>query len=153
MFLKLPGLDQAPLRVDVANTDKFACVRQRVAEATGIPAETLRFTNGLQEPSEDLTVEENEISADSVLTISFELLGGAKKRKKKQYTKPKKIKHKKKKIKLHVLRFYKVDGNEKLTRQRKICATCGPGVFMATHADRTYCGRCSVANFVKQAAE
>jgi hypothetical protein len=36
------------------------------------------------------------------------LRGGAKKRKKKVYTKPKKIKHKHKKVKLAVLRFYQV---------------------------------------------
>ena len=36
------------------------------------------------------------------------LLGGGKKRKKKVYTTPKKIKHKRKKVKLSVLKFYKV---------------------------------------------
>ena len=46
------------------------------------------------------------------------LRGGGKKRKKKQYTKPKKIKHKHKKVKLAVLKYYKVDGNGKITRLR-----------------------------------
>lgn len=36
------------------------------------------------------------------------LRGGAKKRKKKNYTTPKKIKHKHKKVKLAMLKFYKV---------------------------------------------
>ena len=36
------------------------------------------------------------------------LRGGAKKRKKKNYTTPKKNKHKKKKVKLAVLKYYKV---------------------------------------------
>ena len=36
------------------------------------------------------------------------LLGGGKKRKKKVYTTPKKIKHKRKKVKLSVLKFYEV---------------------------------------------
>ena len=34
--------------------------------------------------------------------------GGGKKRKKKNYTTPKKIKHKRKKVKLSVLKYYKV---------------------------------------------
>lgn len=54
----------------------------------------------------------------------------AKKRKKKNYTTPKKIKHKKKKVKLAVLKFYKVDGNGKISRLRRECTseTCGAGV-------------------------
>ena len=36
------------------------------------------------------------------------LRGGAKKRKKKNYTTPKKIKHKHRKVKLAVLKYYKV---------------------------------------------
>ena len=39
------------------------------------------------------------------------LRGGGKKRKKKNYTTPKKTKHKKKKVKLAVLKYYKVSGN------------------------------------------
>ena len=46
------------------------------------------------------------------LTCSLE--GGAKKRKKKVYTKPKKIPHKHKKVKLAVLKFYKVDGQDRV---------------------------------------
>lgn len=38
------------------------------------------------------------------------LRGGAKKRKKKSYTTPKKNKHKRKKVKLAVLKYYKVCG-------------------------------------------
>jgi ubiquitin len=48
------------------------------------------------------------VSDDSTLMCMLRLLGGAKKRKKKTYTKPKKLKHKHQKIKLRVLKFYKV---------------------------------------------
>lgn len=83
---------------------------------------------------------------EATLYQSLELLGAGKKRKKKTYTKPKKQKHKKKKVKLAVLKFYKVDGNDKVTRLRKECPreTCGAGVFMAAHKNRTYCGRCGL---------
>ncbi|VDM52720.1 unnamed protein product [Angiostrongylus costaricensis] len=72
------------------------------------------------------------------------LLGGAKKRKKKVYTTPKKIKHKRKKIKLAVLKYYEVDDNGKIRRLRMECQSpsCGGGVFMAAHENRYYCGRC-----------
>lgn len=51
------------------------------------------------------------------------LRGGAKKRKKKVYTTPKKIKHKRKKTKLSVLKFYKVDEDGKIERLRRECPT------------------------------
>lgn len=70
----------------------------------------------------------------------------AKKRKKKNYTTPKKIKHKKKKVKLAVLKYYKVDGNGKISRLRRECSneSCGAGVFMANHFNRQYCGKCGL---------
>ena len=90
------------------------------------------------------------------------LRGGGKKRKKKVYTTPKKIKHKRKKTKLAVLKYYKVDSDGKIERLRRECPSdtvsstitsmsclsltlrlqCGAGVFMAAMHDRQYCGRC-----------
>lgn len=83
---------------------------------------------------------------ESTLHLVLRLRGGAKKRKKKNYTTPKKNKHKKKKVKLAVLRFYKVDENGKITRLRRECTNeeCGAGVFMASHFDRQYCGKCAL---------
>ncbi|THG22185.1 hypothetical protein TEA_025235 [Camellia sinensis var. sinensis] len=78
---------------------------------------------------------------------------GWKKRKKKTYTKPKKIKHKKKKVKLAVLQFYKVDDAGKVQRLRKECpnAECGAGTFMANHFDRHYCGKCGLTYVYQKA--
>lgn len=47
---------------------------------------------------------------ESTLHLVLRLRGGAKKRKKKSYTTPKKNKHKRKKVKLAVLKYYKVRG-------------------------------------------
>lgn len=47
---------------------------------------------------------------ESTLHLVLRLRGGAKKRKKKSYTTPKKNKHKRKKVKLAVLKYYKVGG-------------------------------------------
>ncbi|KAI1317103.1 hypothetical protein EDD11_008990 [Mortierella claussenii] len=95
------------------------------------------------------------IPAMSTLDLNVDLLGGGKKRKKKTYTTPKKIKHKKRKVKLAVLKFYQVDGNGKITRLRRECpsATCGAGVFMAWHHDRQYCGRCGLTYVFKKEGE
>lgn len=73
------------------------------------------------------------------------LRGGAKKRKKKTYTKPKKAHHKRKKVKLATLKYYSVDKDGKVVRARKDCPNeqCGAGVRMAVHKNRIHCGKCS----------
>jgi small subunit ribosomal protein S27Ae len=43
---------------------------------------------------------------------------------------------------------YKLEGG-KLTRNRKHCPKCGPGVFMGEHNDRTSCGKCGYTEFKK----
>jgi small subunit ribosomal protein S27Ae len=61
------------------------------------------------------------------------LRGGGKKRKKKVYTTPKKIKHKHKKTKLAILKYYKVDGDGKIERLRRECPTPEVCSFARSH--------------------
>ena len=83
--------------------------------------------------------------------VHLRLRGGAKKQKKKNYTTPKKQKHRHKKVKLAVLKlavlkYYKVEDNGKIHRLRRECPSeeCGAGIFMAAHFDRQYCGKCGL---------
>ncbi|CAI5445151.1 unnamed protein product [Caenorhabditis angaria] len=114
-------------------------IKQQIESSEGIPSEDQRLIVNGHQLEDDETVEE-----DSTVYLSLSLLGGAKKRKKKVYTTPKKNKRKPKKVKLAVLKYYKIDENGKVTRLRKECQqpTCGGGVFMAQHNNRHYCGRC-----------
>jgi len=50
------------------------------------------------------------------------------------------------KVKLAVLKYYKVDDNGKIHRLRRECPAeeCGAGIFMAAHFDRQYCGKCGL---------
>ena len=91
------------------------------------------------------------IQKESTLHLVLRLRGGGKKRKKKTYTKPKKVKHVKKKVKLHVLQFYKVDENGDVQQLRKQCPNCGAGVFMAKHFGRHTCGKCGYTVTPKKA--
>jgi small subunit ribosomal protein S27Ae len=92
------------------------------------------------------------VSQECTLDVVVPMVGGGKKKKKRVYTKPKKIKHKHKKVKLAVLKYYKVDSNDKVQRLRQTCPNeiCGAGIFMANHFNRYYCGKCSTSYRIKE---
>ena len=46
--------------------------------------------------------------------------------------------------------LYEVKGTT-LTRKKKACPKCGPGVFLADHKDRTSCGKCGYTEFKAKA--
>jgi len=109
-------------------------------------AEARLMANGQTLDNEDATLEAYGINAEQTIQIVHPVLGGGRKRKKKVYTTPKKIKHKRTKVKLATLKYYKVDDVGKLERKRKECPheICGAGIFMSNHKDRQYCGKCSL---------
>lgn len=57
----------------------------------------------------------------------------------------------KKKVLTGRVALYKIEGG-KLTRSRRNCPKCGPGIFLAQHEDRHACGRCGYTEFMKKAA-
>mmetsp|Transcript_70319 Transcript_70319/g.146513 ORF Transcript_70319/g.146513 Transcript_70319/m.146513 type:complete len:184 (+) Transcript_70319:48-599(+) len=117
-------------------------LKESIEAREGIPCDEQKLVAcGHVMEDEEMLV---ELPSETTLHLSLGLLGGGKKRKKKTYTKPKKIKHKHKKVKLAVLKYYKVDQQSgKITRLRKECQkACGAGIFMANHFNRSYCGKC-----------
>jgi len=140
------------LSVQAEGQDTVESLKGRISELQGLPVDeqNLIFAGRSLESTESLLAA--GLEDESTVFVSLELQGGGKKRKKKTYTKPKKIKHKRKKVKLAVLKFYKVDSNDKVTRLRRECPDerCGPGVFMAMHFNRYYCGRCHLTYLIKK---
>ena len=149
MQIFVKAIDGRTVTVTAEPFDNVAVIEQQVSERTGL-AGNLRFGGRTLDSAETLSL--YGICNLSTLDLNCDLLGG-KKRKKKNYTTPKKIKHKKKKVKLAVLKYYKVDGSGKISRLRKECPSkeCGAGVFMAQHANRTYCGKCHLTYMVDKA--
>jgi len=45
--------------------------------------------------------------------------------------------------------YYEIKG-DKLERTKRSCPKCGPGVFLAEHADRISCGKCGYTEFKKR---
>eukprot|EP00439_Symbiodinium_sp_Y106_P040709 s1486_g5.t1 len=142
--------------LEVDGQAEVQAVKATIASLSGVPAEEwktwplweqiLSYGGSILDSAARLA--DCGVEDEATLFVSLELQGGGKKRKKKTYTKPKKIKHKRKKVKLAVLKFYKVDSNDKVTRLRRECPheTCGPGVFMAMHFNRYYCGKLQGSN-------
>ncbi|KAI9293307.1 ubiquitin/ribosomal protein S27a fusion protein [Neoconidiobolus thromboides FSU 785] len=168
MQISIQTLTGKSFAVEANSNATVAQLKAQVEACSGIPSEQQSLLFAQKSLDDELTLAHYNISTESTLHMVIDLLGGGKKRKKKNvedlfklgqvkkdtnqksfyfsYTTPKKIKHKKKKVKLPVLKFYKVDADGKITRLRRECPNtdCGAGVFMAWHKDRQYCGRCGL---------
>mmetsp|Transcript_63249 Transcript_63249/g.117681 ORF Transcript_63249/g.117681 Transcript_63249/m.117681 type:complete len:155 (+) Transcript_63249:105-569(+) len=150
VFVKDVEGQSVPIGIDATST--AGCVKKMFADEQELAVSALTLTYGGRILEDSLVLLQSGLTEESTLFLNLELLGGAKKRKKKTYTKPKKIKHKRKKVKLAVLKYYKVDSNDKVTRLRRECPheLCGPGVFMGMHFNRYYCGKCQLTYLIKK---
>ena len=120
----------------------FLLYRQQVSQQTGVAAEQIVLIHGLTVLDGQSTIEALGLEEESTINMVLSLCGGKKKRKKKVYTKPKKIGHKHKKRPKAVLEYFNVDNTGKITKLKIECEKCPPATYMADHPDRHTCGKC-----------
>ena len=114
--------------------------RSQVEQQVDYPVSRLVFNTASLE--EDLTLEQAGLETESTIDALVSLDGGKRKRKKKVYTKPKKIAHKHKPRKLALLEYYNVEASGKIKKLKNECNKCEVATYMADHPDRFTCGKC-----------
>ena len=126
------------------NEDSIEGIMNNIQSQMGIPIDeqTLLFNGKKLELGKNLN--EYSLVDNSKINLIISLEGGAKGKKKKKEVKKTKKKHVHKKVKLAILKYYKIEG-DKVIRLKQMCKVCPPGTFLAEHADRLYCGRCRTA--------
>eukprot|EP01054_Gregarina_sp_Poly1_P004302 Gregarina_sp_Poly_1__4301@NODE_2338_length_2260_cov_422_540356_g1494_i0_p2_GENE_NODE_2338_length_2260_cov_422_540356_g1494_i0NODE_2338_length_2260_cov_422_540356_g1494_i0_p2_ORF_typecomplete_len164_score17_41Ribosomal_S27/PF01599_19/6_8e17ubiquitin/PF00240_23/0_00015ubiquitin/PF00240_23/7_8e03IBR/PF01485_21/0_0035Ubiquitin_2/PF14560_6/0_19Ubiquitin_2/PF14560_6/1_8e04zfNADHPPase/PF09297_11/2_3e03zfNADHPPase/PF09297_11/1_4e03zfNADHPPase/PF09297_11/0_27_NODE_2338_length_2260_cov_422_540356_g1494_i0 len=138
LFVKTPTATRV---VEAEDNATVATVKSMLSSVEGVPSSYMHCVSG------GIPMSDEELVADfnsAEVTVTFALDGGAKgKKKKKNYTTPKHVPHKRKKVKLAILKYYRIEENS-ITATRISCIrpSCGKGVFLAAHADRAHCGKC-----------
>ena len=141
MHIQVKTLTGKTCSLNFEKTDSIDNVYSQVERVMGVPSEEQNLIfNGKSLEFGKLLLDYNMGEEENVyLVISLD--GGAKGKKKKKDVKKTKKKHKKRKVKLAILKYYRVEDG-KVIRLKQMCKVCPAGTFIAEHADRLYCGRC-----------
>ena len=127
--------------LDISSATSVAQLMTSLRETRGLPESTFLTSSNGALPESALV--SDVVPELATLQVALSLDGGKKGKKRKNYSTPKKNKHKRVNVKLAVLNYYAIenDGTVKRTRRRSEQVGCkNKGRFMASHWNRYYCG-------------
>ena len=127
--------------LDITNATTVGQLMDSLQVSQNLP-ESSYLSSSSGAPPENALISEvsNELET---LQVTLSLDGGKGGKKRKNYSTPKKNKHKRVNVKMAVLSYYAIenDGTVKRTRRRSEQVGCkNRGIFMASHWNRYYCG-------------
>jgi small subunit ribosomal protein S27Ae len=145
MHIFIKTLSGRTNEIQVENNSSVNSLKSQIETVVGVPCDEQKLIsqNGKKLENGKCLID-YEVSDNSYIYLVVALEGGAKGKKKKKDVKKGKKKHKKKKVKLAILKYFKVEGT-KVVLLRQPCKVCPAGTFVADHKDRLYCGRCHSA--------
>merc|ERR1712032_499835 len=145
MHIFVKTLTGKSLELDVEPSSQIFEINNQIESLIGVPSEEQILINNGKNLSGSLV--DCGLEEESQVYMVVDIEGGKKKKKKKQVAKKKK-KHVRRKVKLAVLKYYKVDGYKVVRLKQQT----NYGTFLADHANRLYCGRTHIT-YVKAAQE
>ena len=140
MQIFVKTLTGATLTMNVDGCDTISSMKAKISEQQGIPSDSIVLINGLSQLEDANTFADYEMKDEATITMTLRLCGGKKKKKKRVYTKPKKIPHKHENVRMRVLSYFNVDKNGKIEKLKQESPEQA-GCYLADHKDRMHCGK------------
>ena len=140
MQIFVKTLTGATLTMTVDQEDTVLSLKNRISDMNEIPVDQIILINGLTQLDNEETFAECELQDEATVTMTLRLCGGKKKKKKRVYTKPKKIPHRHENKPMRVLSYFEVDKNGKIEKLKQESPEQA-GCYLADHKDRMHCGK------------